>query len=65
MTVDPVDTIPFTRALVAFLLATTGDAEGCAPFLGPRWSLRTDPTFVRTVRNHAAASAGCPIGGRR
>ena len=65
VTVDPVDTIPFTRAVVAFLLATTGDATGCRAFVGPGWALRADPTFVRTVRNGAAVSTGCPIGGAR
>ncbi len=65
VTVDPVDTIPFTRAVVAFLLATTGDATGCRAFVGPGWALRADPTFVRTIRNGAAVSTGCPIGGAR
>lgn len=63
VTVDPVTTIPFTRAVVAFLLASTGDTAGCSAFVGPRWALRTDPTFVHTARNRAAASTDCPIGG--
>ena len=65
VTVDPVDAIPFTRAAVAFLLATTGDAEGCRRFVGSRWSFGTDPTFVRVERNRAAAAAACPLGARR
>ena len=64
VTVDPVDTIPFTRATVAFLLATTGDTEGCRAFVGPAWTLRTDPAFVRAVRNRAAAATSCPVGRR-
>ncbi len=60
VTVDPVDTIPFTRATVAFLLATTGDTEGCRAFVGPAWTLRTDPAFIRAVRNRAAAATSCP-----
>lgn len=65
VTVDPVDTIPFARAAVAFLLATTGDTEGCGAFVGAGWELPRDATFVRTVRNRAAADATCPVGGRR
>ncbi|GAA1875575.1 hypothetical protein [Williamsia serinedens] len=65
VSVDPVDTIPFTRAVVAFLLATAGDTEGCRAFVGAGWGLRTDPTFIRAVRNGTAASTGCPIGGAR
>ncbi|MEH3153952.1 MAG: hypothetical protein PGN29_00905 [Gordonia paraffinivorans] len=63
--VDPVDTIPFTRAVVAFLLATTGDPEGCGAFVGAGWALPRDATFVRAVRNRAAAAVGCPVGGPR
>ena len=65
VTVDPVSTIPFARAVVAFLLASTGDPDGCRAFVGPRWSLGADPTFVHAVRNRAAAAASCPAGVRR
>ncbi|MCP2193457.1 alpha/beta hydrolase [Williamsia deligens] len=65
VSVDPVATVPFTRAALAFLLATTGDVTACRAFVGPQWSLRTDPTFVRTVRNRTAAAVTCPVGATR